>query len=108
MLLICNLLLGATHFALLLYALRAFCSRRVTFGVGAVVYTLGTLLPGAVVGLPAGLPRTILTALHYILPQFRLYQSAPTPDLLLVNATYFTVWAGHLLFCRQLCLEGKP
>lgn len=88
-LLCCNLLLGAAHFGLVLYALRAYCGPLATLVLGLLVYGLGT----------AGL-------FHWFLPQFAIYHTTPSPDVLLVNASYFGVWAGHLWFCRQL-MEGS-
>ena len=81
-------MLGAAHFGLILYALKSYCGRLATLVLGLLIYALGTLGGGG--------------PLHYLLPEFYIYHCAPTPDILLVNASYFGVWAGHLWFCRQL------
>ncbi len=107
MLLLCNLLLGAALLSLILYTVRVYCSRPATLAVGALLYGMGTLLPGVLVGMPCGWCRSFFTAVNYLIPQFSIYQETPSAECLLINSAYFLAWAGHLWFVRQLLVSSE-
>ena len=108
LLLLCNLLLGASLLGLILHTVRVYCSRGATLAVGGLLYAMGTLMPGVLVVLPPGsLVRSLLTAVNYLIPQFSIYQETPDGECLLINLAYFLAWAGHLWFVRQLWVSSE-